>query len=62
MLFTNKEDFKNNAKVYTILTALETAHANKDHFSASILLTRLENENITLSDNIACDKPENELQ
>tara|TARA_R100000951_G_scaffold101420_1_gene92954 strand:- start:30586 stop:30831 length:246 start_codon:yes stop_codon:yes gene_type:complete len=48
MLFTNKEEFKDNKKVYTILTALEKAHTNKDSFSASILLTRLKALNITL--------------
>ena len=48
-LFTNKEDFKNNEQVYKLLTALETAHKNKDEFSASILLTRLANIGIIIA-------------
>ena len=42
MLITNKDDFKDNKEIYSILNALEKAHANKDEFSASVLLTRLE--------------------
>jgi hypothetical protein len=60
MLFTNKNDFKNTSEVYRILTALEVAHAKQDGFSASILLTQLEQKNIKIIADNACNLPADE--
>lgn len=60
-IFTNKEDFKDRPEVCKLLTALDTAHAKQDAFSASVLLTRLAQHGIKLQEN-ACIEEENRIQ
>jgi hypothetical protein len=47
-LIKNKEQYKDDEKIYFILNELEKAHKNKNYFSASVLLKRLENLNFTV--------------
>lgn len=43
-MIKNKNKFKNNAEVTTILNALEVAIANKDEFSVACLIARLDQQ------------------
>ena len=50
-LFTNKEEFADRPEIMKLLEGLEKAHAEQDELSASFLLTRLRQLNITIADN-----------
>jgi len=43
-MIKNKNKFKQNQEVMTILNSLETAIKNKDEFAISILVTRLDKQ------------------